>query len=89
MTLKEDAVITAHAKCVNLYTVLLSKVSHIFNYKTSITLRVLLCRRHKVRLKNRCKCTKKLERQGGFGEFFLLLRHKHKILHNDNNNAKL
>ena len=51
------------------------EISHVSNYKKSITLRVSLCRRHKVRHKNRCKCTKKSEMQDRFGVFFLFLRH--------------
>ena len=47
------------------------EISHVSNYKTSITLRVQICQRHKVRHKNCRKYTKKLKRQGGFVVFFL------------------
>lgn len=45
------------------------EISQVPNYKTSITLRVSLCRRHKARHKNRRKDTKKLKRQSGFADF--------------------
>ena len=49
------------------------EISHVSNYKTSITLRVSLCRRHRIRHKNRRKYTKKTERQRSIEEIFILL----------------
>jgi hypothetical protein len=56
------------------------EISQVSNYKTSITLRVQICRRHKVRHKNCCKYTKKSERQSGFVVF--LTKNLHLDLYN-------
>ena len=55
---------TVHAIARTITQILqLIEVSYIPTDRMSITLRVQICRRHKVRHKNRCKFTKKSERQ--------------------------
>ena len=53
---------------------LIIEVSHVSIRKTSITLRVPLCWRHRFRLKNRCKDTKKSEKQADLEIFIIKFR---------------
>lgn len=68
---------------------LIIEVSHVSIRKTSITLRVPLCWRHRFRLKNRRKDTKKSENKADLEKISYFCGINQTDKHNDHNNVKL